>query len=233
MSDQPVRPRRLLYGRRKGHKLRQKQSGLVETLLPRLRVGLPDGAGRLDPRSCFTPAVTKIWLEIGFGGGEHLHAQALANPNVGLIGCEPFINGVAKLLNMIDESGAGNIRIYDDDARDLLDVLDDRCLSRIFLLFPDPWPKTRHNKRRFINPANLDRLARVLVPEGEFRFASDIPDYVRWTLAHVRAHGAFEWCAQGPDDWRKRPADWPGTRYEAKALEAGRVPSYLTFRSLP
>ncbi|MGI9413017.1 MAG: tRNA (guanosine(46)-N7)-methyltransferase TrmB, partial [Hyphomicrobiales bacterium] len=190
MSDQPAGPRRLLYGRRKGHKLRQKQSGLVETLLPRLRVDLP-ADGCLDPRTCVAPPARQVWLEIGFGGGEHLHAQALANPDVGLIGCEPFVNGVAKLLSDIERSGVQNIRIYDDDARDLLDVLADRCLDRIFVLFPDPWPKTRHHKRRFVTPDNLDRLARVMVSGGELRFASDISDYVRWTLRHIRAHGAF------------------------------------------
>ena len=183
--------------------------------------------------ACSLPAREGIWLEIGFGGGEHLFARAQANPDRGLIGCEPFVNGVAKLLTLVDAAGLENVRIHDDDARLLLDVLPDACIERVFLLYPDPWPKARHNKRRFINPENLDQLARIMVPGAELMFASDIAANVRWTLAHIRRHPAFEWCASGPQDWRAPPARWPGTRYEAKALEAGRIPAYLSFRRMP
>ena len=224
--------RRRVHGRRKGHPLRSRQAQLVRDLLPKLRVPVePDVT--CEPRQLFTGRVDSVWLEIGFGGGEHLFARAQANPTRGLIGCEPFINGVAKLLSLIDEAGLENVRIHDDDARLLLEVLPDACIERVFLLYPDPWPKIRHNKRRFINPENLEQLARILVPGGELVFASDIAANVRWTLAHMRRHEAFEWCAAGPQDWRLPPEDWPGTRYEAKALEAGRIPAYLSFRRLP
>ena len=226
MSGQDSR-RRLIYGRRQGHKLRDRQRHLMENLLPRLAVDLtaefpdPDGnAGKHRP----------LWLEIGFGGGEHLAWQAEHNRHVDFIGCEPFVNGVAKMLSLIDEHGLTNIRIHDDDARDVLDWLPDASVDRVFLLYPDPWHKVRHHKRRFVSPENLDRLARVMTNEGEFRFSSDIPDYVRWTLSHIRRHTAFRWTAKRPADWRDRPADWPQTRYEVKALEAGRTPCYLTFR---
>ncbi len=226
MSGQEPSRRRLIYGRRQGHKLRDRQRHLMEELLPRLAVDirsrtdvLPAGAGRRP-----------LWLEIGFGGGEHLAWQAAHNPGVDFIGCEPFINGVAKLLSSIDECGLTNIRIHDDDARDVLDWLPDASVERVFLLYPDPWHKVRHHKRRFVSPENLDRLARVMTDDGTFRFSSDIPDNVRWTLAHVRRHGAFRWTANRPADWRDRPSDWPQTRYEVKALEAGRSPCYLTFR---
>jgi tRNA (guanine-N7-)-methyltransferase len=218
----------MLYGRRRGHRLRAGQAGLVDALLPRLRVAL-DGDGPVDPARLFVPPAAAVWLEIGFGGGEHLAWQAAANPDVGLIGCEPFVNGVAALLARIDRDGLTNIRIHDGDARHILERLAPASVARLFLLFPDPWPKRRHHKRRFVLRANLDRLARVVAPGGELRFASDSPDYVRWTLFHVHAHGAFAWTARSPRDWRTRPADWPSTRYESKALEAGRTPYYLSF----
>jgi len=229
MPDVPQSGRRLVHGRRKGHKLRAKPARLVAELLPQLRFAVRENTP-VDPIAQFAPRPTAIWLEIGFGAGEHLFAQATSNPNIGLIGCEPFINGVAKLLSLIDDAGLENVRIHDDDARDLLEALPGTCLDRVFILFPDPWPKTRHHKRRFICDANLDQLARVMKGGAELRFASDIPDYVRWTLSHMRRHPAFEWSAQSPQDWRDRPADWPATRYERKALDAGRIPSYLSFQ---
>jgi tRNA (guanine-N7-)-methyltransferase len=224
--------RHMLYGRRKGHRLRAGQARLLEELLPRLRVDL-DGDDPIEPVRLFSDASSGVWLEIGFGGGEHIAAQAAAHRDTGLIGCEPFVNGVAQLLARVETDGLTNIRIHDGDARLLLDRLAPHSIARAFLLFPDPWPKRRHNKRRFVSAANLDRLARVVVPGGELRFASDIPDYVRWALFHIHAHGAFTWSARGPRDWRERPHDWPATRYEAKALEAGRTPSYLTFVRRP
>ena len=221
----------MVHGRRKGHRLRARQAGLVENLLPQVRAGFAPGT-TLDPAVCFEPGTDQVWLEIGFGAGEHLAAQAVAHHQVGIIGCEPFINGVAKLLTRIDEDGLANVRIHDGDARDLLDALADDCIDRVFILYPDPWPKTRHHKRRFINSENLAQLARVMRPGAELRFASDIAVYVRWTLDHMRRSAEFEWTAQTAADWRDPPRDWPGTRYEAKALDAGRVPTYLSFRRL-
>jgi tRNA (guanine-N7-)-methyltransferase len=219
---------RRFYGRRKGRPLRKGQQQLIDTLLPRLAIALPT-AGRLDPRALFPHDPDRIWLEIGFGGGEHLAEQARANPDAGLIGCEVFLNGIATLLAQVTALGLGNVRVYPEDARDLLDALPDASLDRVFLLFPDPWPKRRHAERRFIQPANLDQLARLMKPGAEFRVASDDPTYIGWALAHLVRHPAFRWTAEGPQDWRARPADWPGTRYESKALREGRQPVFLRF----
>ncbi len=218
-----------LHGRRKGKRLRPGQQDLMASLLPRLRV--PLGApGALDPLTLFPSTVGEAWLEIGYGGGEHLIAQAQANPAVGLIGCEFFENGIAKVLRRIDTLGLNTVRLHDHDARDMLNALQEASIARAFLLFPDPWPKTRHHKRRFVQPDTLDALARALKPGGLFRFATDIPDYTFWTLSHMRRASAFEWLAERPGDWRARAQDWSQTRYEAKALKAGRKPVYLTFR---
>jgi len=214
------------FGRRKGWKLRTRQSGLVESLLPRLAFLPVNGRAAGD---YFAAGIDEVWLEIGFGGGEHLAAQAAANPHVGIIGAEPFVAGMAKLLSKIEEAGLENVRLYMEDARDILAALPTNSLSKIFILFPDPWPKTRHLKRRFIQMAMLDELARVLKPGGELRVASDEAGYVSWALERLMAHPGFEWTANGPDDWRMRPAEWPPTRYESKALQAGRRPSYLSF----
>ncbi len=229
MSADTQNRRRLVYGRRQGHKLRKGQQRLMDDLLPEIRVDI-DALGHTAPGDLFDPPRKRLWMEIGFGSGEHLIWQATTNPGVGLIGCEPFVNGVASLLRHIENESASNVLVHDDDARDLLEALPDACLEKVFLLYPDPWPKLRHNKRRFVSPENLDRLAAVLVDGGELRFASDIPDYVRWTLEHVHRQGSFEWTARSPRDWRRRPDDWPQTRYERKALDAGRVPAYLTFK---
>ncbi|WP_213160798.1 tRNA (guanosine(46)-N7)-methyltransferase TrmB [Kaustia mangrovi] len=223
------RSRGQLFGRRKGHRLRPRQLRLVEEMLPGLRVCL-DGLRAHGPAALFDRPVREVWLEIGFGGGEHLAWQAAHNRDIGMIGAEPFVNGVAKLLAAIEDEGLGNIRIHDDDARPLLEALPDNSLDRVFVLFPDPWPKARHRKRRFVSHETVGELHRILRPGGTLRFASDIADYVRWTLAHIRAHGGFEWTAEHPRDWRERPRDWPGTRYEAKARGAGRRCAYLSFR---
>jgi tRNA (guanine-N7-)-methyltransferase len=169
-------------------------------------------------------------METGFGGGEHLAWQAERNPDVGFIGCEPFVNGVASLLAHVEDRNLGNVRIHADDAREVLDALPDGCISRYFLLFPDPWPKKRHANRRFVQTATLDVIARLLKPGGEFRLGSDDQGYVRWSLMHLMRHPAFEWTAEGPADWRVRPEDWPESRYEAKAHKAGRRCAYLRFR---
>ena len=217
------------FGRRHGKALRPHQKEALDTLLPQLRIdpGKPlPGA----PAGLFGIPVETVRLEIGFGAGEHLHAEAGRYPKTGFIGVEPFVNGMAALLRKIEAEPRSNIRLYDDDATELLDWLPDGSLSGIDLFYPDPWPKKRHWKRRFVSGANLDRFARVLRPGGLFRFASDIDHYVNWTLAHVAAHPGFEWTAQTADDWRKPYEGWPGTRYEAKALREGRTPAYLAFR---
>jgi tRNA (guanine-N7-)-methyltransferase len=232
-QDEPASPRRQVYGRRTGHKLRAKQSGLLETVLPRLAVSLPGPGEIIEPKGLFPQPVRAVWFEIGFGGGEHLAAQAEANPDIGLIGAEPFVNGMASLLRHVDERGLTNVRVLADDARLLLAGLAPGSLEKAFLLFPDPWPKSRHFKRRFVQTETLDLLARALMDGGEFRVASDIMGYIEWTLGVTMKHPDFEWLAQGPADWRARTPDWPPTRYEAKAIAAGRKPAYLRFRRRP
>ena len=224
--------RLLFYGRRQGRKLRPGRQRLMDELLPRLGIALPEPGGtldRIDPWALFPSRPQALWLEIGFGGGEHLAAQAARHPEIGFIGSEVFVNGIATLLAGIERDRLANIRIWPEDARFLLDALPDACLGRVFLLFPDPWPKRRHAERRFIGPDNLARLARVLVPGGELRVASDDAGYVAWALRHLRRHPDFHWVAQRPDDWRRPPADWVPTRYESKALAEGRKPAYLRF----
>lgn len=217
------------YGRRKGKALRLGQAALIEGLLPRLAVATD--APPVDPRRLFDVPVEDVWVESGFGGGEHLIATAEAHPSLGLIGAEPFVNGMAKALARIHELGLeSRVRLHHADSVELLDWLPDASIGRFYLLYPDPWPKKRHWKRRFVSTANLDRIARVLRPGGEFRFASDWAPYVDWTLARVPLHPAFEWTAEVADDWRRPWAGWPGTRYEEKALREGRTPAYLIFR---
>lgn len=215
------------FGRRKGKKLRAGQDDLVRTLLPDIRVD-PE----TDPRTLFDPTPESLWLEIGFGGGEHLAAQARANPQTGFIGCEPFVNGIAKLLAVVEQEGLKNIRLWDQDATLLLPRLPDGCLDRAYLLYPDPWPKRRQRKRRFLSDEALAMLARLMRPGAELRFATDIDDYAGWALARVLRSDRFCWTAERPDDWRKPWDGWPSTRYEAKALREGRAPSYLTFTRL-
>lgn len=222
--------RRKVFGRRSGHKLRARQADILDSGLARLAVPLPPPGDIIDPRGLFPRAVTDVWFEIGFGGGEHLAAQAEAHPDVGIIGAEPFVNGMASLLRHVEERRLDNVRVLADDARLLLAALPEASLSRAFLLFPDPWPKSRHHKRRFVQQETLDLLARALKPGGEFRVASDIMGYIEWTLAQVGLHHGFQWLAEGPADWRARTEDWPPTRYEAKAIAAGRKPAYLRFR---
>ena len=224
MSSDPTTTRRL-YGRRQGHKLRLGQAALVEALLP--RVAVPGGA--LDAAAMFGDA-RPLWLEIGFGAGEHLAAQAAAHPDVGLIGCEPFLNGVAAALGHLRDAGLGNVRVHMGDALDVLDRLAPASLDRVFLLHPDPWPKARHAKRRLVNPGPLDLLASRLAPGALLRIGTDHPVYLRWTLMQMAARRDFEWLAAAPSDWQARPADWPPTRYEAKARAQGHEVWYLSYR---
>jgi tRNA (guanine-N7-)-methyltransferase len=216
------------YGRRKGHPLRTRQAGLFDTLLPRLAVDLAQPAG--DVRTLFPIVVDDVHVEIGFGGAEHLIARARANPRIGFIGAEPFVNGMAKALAAIDEEKLGNIRLHHADAVALLDWLPAGSIGRLDLLYPDPWPKRRHWKRRFVNAENIARLARVLRAGGEFRFASDWANYAEWTLMRFVRATDFTWTAERADDWRRPWPDFTRTRYEAKAIREDRVPCYLIFR---
>ena len=227
---------RAFFGRRKGKRLRGLQERRLAELLPRLRIDLPPGAGPIDPPVLFTgldETPKKIWMEIGFGGGEHLAAQAAAHPEIGFIGAEPFVNGVAKLLAAVDARDLRNVRIRDADVTDLLARLPDASLERVYLLYPDPWPKRRQRKRRFVSDASLSEIGRVLRDGGLFRFASDIDDYAGWVLARAARCPVLAWTARDARDWTLPFPDWPGTRYEAKALAAGRRPTYLEFARPP
>jgi tRNA (guanine-N7-)-methyltransferase len=219
-------PGYILYGRRKGKKLRAGKTALMENLLPRLIV--PEGNAPLDPEKLF-PDKKDVWLEVGFGSGEHLAGQAKMHPDIGFIGCEPFINGIAGLLGLIDADHITNIRIRPEDARPMLDRLPDNSLGRAFVLFGDPWPKKRHAERRFIGPVNLEKLARVMKPSAELRVASDEPTLQEWTKEQLFGHAAFK---PAPGVLEKRPADWHPTRYEEKALKAGRRPIYFLFQKI-
>jgi tRNA (guanine-N7-)-methyltransferase len=217
------------YGRRKGKPLRPEQAERLTRLLPVLRIDTalppPDHLAAL-----FSVPVSAIVLEIGFGGGERLIHEAELAPQTGFIGVEVFEAGLAKAVRGIEKSSLANIRLYDRDAGPLLDWLPAGSITRIDLFYPDPWPKRRHWKRRFVSAANLKRIARVLEPGGTFRFASDIAAYVDWTLHHTWREPALTWTAETADDWRRPWPDWPGTRYETKAIGEGRRPAYLTFR---
>lgn len=223
-------PHRNLYGRRRGKTLKPSHRALLaEDLGPLCLPGVSprDNPGRV-PLDLSDVAGRPLWLEIGFGGGEHLVHQAARAPEARLIGCEPFINGVAKLLAGVRAAGVDNLRLYPGDVRDLFDVLPDACLARVFLLYPDPWPKTRHHRRRFVTPDYLRPLARVMRPGAVLRLATDIPDYVRQALEEVPRAG-FSLTNPDPAAWQRPWDDWISTRYEQKALREGRVPQYLTF----
>ena len=223
-----------LWGRRQAFPLRDRQAALFESLMPRVRIDLPTDVlpRSIDPRVFFAVPRCEISLEIGFGGGEHLIAWAKAHPDEGFIGAEPFINGMAKCLAHLDDEKLENVRLFAGDARHLLRGIRAASLARVFLLFPDPWPKTRHWKRRFVQDETLCEIARVLVPGGSFRISSDIPHYIEWTLEHALRRPEFS-AEHSEGGWLQRPQDWPPTRYEAKALREGRSPVFLEFRSKP
>ncbi len=229
-------PRKTLHGRRKGRPLRPNQQALVSELLPRLALALKEGEP-LDPQALFERPHPELWLEIGFGGGEHLawqikrHSHEAAQETrlgPGFLGAEFFINGIARLLGRLEESQSlAHLRLFQGDARMLLEALPDSSLDRVFILFPDPWPKARHNKRRLIRRETLAQLARCMKVGGELRIATDDPGYLAWILERLAAHPDFRLLERGPEDWLDRPADWPPTRYEQKALAAGRQPTFL------
>jgi tRNA (guanine-N7-)-methyltransferase len=222
------RKRRAFFGRRKGHPLRPRQAALFDTLLPRLALDL----SRAAPAALRTlfDGVDNVRLEIGFGGGEHLIAEAGRQPRTGFIGSEPFVNGMAKALALIEERKLENVRLHHGDASELIAWLPQASLARIDLIYPDPWPKRRHWKRRFVQHDSIAAIARLLRPGGEFRFATDIADYAAWTLLRLMRSPAFAWTAECADDWRQPWPGFAGTRYEAKAKREGRVPCYLIFR---
>jgi tRNA (guanine-N7-)-methyltransferase len=227
MPNHPQDVHPAFFGRRKGHRLRAHQSALMDELLPRigLSIAAPFNALQLFG---FTPS--SVRLEIGFGGGEHLVAEALAAPETGFIGCEPYINGMAKVLALIEKTGAANIRLYAGDAAELIAWLPDASLQRIDLIHPDPWPKRRHWKRRFVQDRTLAAAARVLTSSAEFRFVTDIDDYAGWTLAHFFRARDFAWMAEQASDWREPWSGYTMTRYGAKAAREGRRAVYLKFR---
>ena len=220
---------RAFFGRRKGHPLKPRQAALFDALLPRLALDLAKPAPA-DLRTLFATSVDDLRLEIGFGGAEHLIAQAQNHPNVGFIGTDAFVNAIAKALVAVDANTLVNIRLHFGDASELLDWIPEAALSRIDLLYPDPWPKRRHWKRRFVQDESLKRLARILKKDGELRFATDIADYAAYALARVLRSKEFTWIAECAEDWRTPWPDFSGTRYEAKAKREGRTPAYFIFR---
>ena len=228
-------PWRNFYGRIRGKTMRASQKEYLESDLADLSPGAvswdenPDRLP-LDLAAVF-PGKSEYWIEIGFGGGEHLVHMAKTYPDIGIIGAEPFVNGIAMLLGKIRDADVDNLRVYPGDARDLFDVIPAGSIAKAFLNYPDPWPKARHHRRRFVTQDHLELLHHVLAPGAEFRVATDIPDYVRQTLQEVPTAG-FEWLAEGPADWRDAWSDWTSTRYEQKALREGRTPHYLTFRRI-
>lgn len=225
MSSSEKQKKYHFHGRRYGRPLNASRKDALETLLPELEFTpdrpLAEQFAPLKPQ--------QLWLEIGFGNGEHLAAQAAAHPEIAMIGCEPFINGVAALMKQIRDQGIENIRVWPDDARVVLDNLPEQSLDRVFILFSDPWPKKKHHRRRVIQTDTLDKLARLMKDGAELRIATDFPDLAAWSLSHVLRHAGFDWQAHKADDWRIRSADWPPTRYEEKAVGHGAKPVYLRF----
>jgi len=236
VDDSPLDPnqrstQKVLYGRRYGRGLRLRQQQLLVSLLPKLRIQ-PCAGEQIALVDCFETHIEKVWLEIGFGAGEHLIWQAVANPLIGLIGCEPYLNGVAKLLRRVSEQELANIRLFCEDARLLIERLPDSSIDKVFILFPDPWPKVRHHKRRIISGEVLDQLARVLKDRGEIRIATDEMGYLEWILWHFNNHCGFSWDIEKPADCWHSPADWPATRYQKKAVIAGRQCIFLSYKRL-
>jgi tRNA (guanine-N7-)-methyltransferase len=224
-------PARAFFGRRQGHKLRKRQADLVAGLLPRLAIDLV-AAAPTELAPLFAVPVRDVELEIGFGGGENMIARAQAQPHTGFIGVEPFVNGMVKALAAIEQLRLANIRLHFADATTLMTWLPEGALARIELIHPDPWPKRRHWKRRFVQDATIAQFARILRPGGELRFVTDVADYAAWTLARLIRSADFAWTAQCADDWRKPWPDFAGTRYHAKAAREQRPPCFLVFRRL-
>ncbi|MBT5072291.1 MAG: tRNA (guanosine(46)-N7)-methyltransferase TrmB [Kordiimonadaceae bacterium] len=217
-----------VYGRRLAKPLKKTSAARLEKYFSLYSISLEQNE-TIDVSQLFDHEPKEVWLEIGFGKGEHLIEQAKANPDVGFIGCEPFVNGVSGMVDHMDREGLSNIRFFMNDARLLMDALPDGVISRAFILFPDPWPKKRHHKRRIVSVGNLKVLSRLLKDNAELRIGTDHHDYCRWILARLMENPDFNWKSDHPDDWHNRPDDWPSTRYEKKALKQGRKSSYMTF----
>ncbi len=220
-----------VYGRRQAAALSPARQRRLDHWLPKIDVTLPcpDTAILIPPEKYFEDKKQDHWLEVGFGKGEHLAEQAKSHPDIGMIGSEPFLNGVSGLVDLVDQADLTNVRIFRDDARLLMDSLPDCSIGRVFILFPDPWPKTRHHKRRIVSAGNITVLSRILKDGAELRIATDHMEYCRWIMAHMLANPDFDWICDDPADWRCRPVDWPATRYEKKSLAQGRKSSYLRF----
>jgi tRNA (guanine-N7-)-methyltransferase len=221
--------RQPIFGRRRGRARRAGQGALLAELLPRVALTSPP-SGRLESGTGLWAPGQPVWLEIGFGAGEHLAAQAEHHREISLIGCEVFENGIAKMLARIERQRLDNVRVFADDARLLIAALPPSSVDRVFILFPDPWPKRRHRKRRIVSRETLDALAVIMRDGAELRLATDDCNCLCWILEQITDHSAFEWLARRPSDWRERPEDWPPTRYEEKALAAGRAPFFLRSR---
>ena len=227
-GDEAASPR--FYGRRSGKRLRTLALARLNEMLPRLAIPQPEQGRTVVPAALFGRPVQQVWLEIGFGGGEHLAAQAQLYPQVGHIGCEVFRNGISSLMGHLSDADLDVVRVFAEDARRLFPALPDGCLQRVFLLFPDPWPKTRHADRRFVGPDNLDALARLMSPGAELRVASDDPIYAAWAEKHLEVHPDFV-RLQVTQTRSDLPPDWPVTRYEAKLL-AGHPPTFFRYARL-
>ncbi|MBI1779229.1 MAG: tRNA (guanosine(46)-N7)-methyltransferase TrmB [Proteobacteria bacterium] len=230
MAETDRRPRRVLYGRRQGRPLRPGRRELLARLLPALRIEATPG---LDPSTLFQPPAAAVWLELGFGGGEHLAVAAKDHPGIGFLGAEPFLNGIASLLARIERERLGNIRIFPEDGRILIEALAEASIARCFILFPDPWPKLRHHKRRLVNPKTAGELARIMSDGARLLLASDDADYVAAMRETMTGHGLWQGVRQVPEDTVLRPPGWIPTRYEAKALAKGLSPHYLLFERMP
>ena len=228
MEERMPRSTEGFFGRRRGKTIRPRQASALSEGLARYRIDLSEPAPQ-ELGALFEAPVSRITIEIGFGGGEHLLSAARHDAGTGFIGVEPFVNGMAKMLALLADAPLGNLRVFDDNAIRLLDWLPLASVDQVDLFYPDPWPKKKHWKRRFVSKANLDRIARVLKQGGSFRFASDVDTYVNWTLLACRDHPAFDWLAADARDWHDAYPNWPGTRYEAKAIREGRRPAYLRF----
>jgi tRNA (guanine-N7-)-methyltransferase len=218
------------YGRRKGKKLRTRQQEAFDTLLPAMRIAVSEADAATNPENFFSKPVQQVWLEIGFGMGEHLVWHAAQNPDIGMIGCEPFLNGIASLCLQAQEQSLDNIRLWPEDARLFMRKLKPASIDRCFIINSDPWPKTRHHKRRFIQTETLDELARLLKPGAELRMATDHAGLAGWLVEKTYFHPAFEWTAKSAADWRTRPDDLPETKFQNKGLKAGRPTVFLNFR---
>ena len=224
--------KRYFYGRRRTHRMRIGRKQAFERLIPELSIKqslLEEEL--LNPIKLFNENIKSVWLEIGFGSGEHLFDHALSRPDVGFIGCEPYIDGIASLCQKIEKNNVKNVRIYIGDAQTILSRLEENVLERLFILFPDPWPKKRHHKRRIISPDTIPLIYKSMIRGGELRVASDEISYIRWILMHMNRSGKFNWRVKNCNDWKVRPSDWPQTRYEMKAISKGKKPIFLIYQA--